>query len=90
MALPLLAQDAPIATAPVEYRNVEATWSSLGVAEAERQSTVSAQTSGRIVAINFRAGACTNSGIEWCETPAPEPFAKARAPHTAAKPNTRT
>ena len=56
LALPLLAQAAPIATAPVEYRNVEATWSSLGVAEAERQSTVSAQTSGRIVAINFRAG----------------------------------
>ncbi len=56
LALPLLAQAAPIATAPVEYCNVEATWSSLGVAEAERQSTVSAQTSGRIVAINFRAG----------------------------------
>jgi len=56
LTLPLLAQAAPIATAPVEYRNVEATWSSLGVAEAERQSTVSAQTSGRIVAINFRAG----------------------------------
>ncbi len=33
LTLPLLAQAAPIATAPVEYRNVEATWSSLGVAE---------------------------------------------------------
>ena len=62
IALPLGVSAAPLATAPVEYRDVESTWDSLGVAEAERQSTISAQIAGRIVAINFRAGDTVQQG----------------------------
>ena len=62
IALPAGATAAPLAAATVEYRDVESTWDSLGVAEAERQSTVSAQLSGRIVAINFRAGDAVQQG----------------------------
>lgn len=59
--LPLLSAScavvaAPLATTTVSYQQVESTWDSLAIAEAERQSTVSAQIAGRIVAINFRAG----------------------------------
>jgi multidrug efflux pump subunit AcrA (membrane-fusion protein) len=38
----------PLATAPVQYREVEQTYSIDGVVEAVRQSTVSAQISGRV------------------------------------------
>lgn len=46
----------PLAVAPVQYREVEQTYSVEGVVEAARQSTVSAQISGRIKEINFDVG----------------------------------
>ena len=42
--------------APVQYREVEQTYSVEGLVEATRQSTVSAQISGRIKEINFDVG----------------------------------
>ena len=42
--------------APVQYRQVEQTYSVEGLVEASRQSTVSAQISGRIKEINFDVG----------------------------------
>jgi RND family efflux transporter MFP subunit len=47
---------APLATGPVEVREVELTTSAEAVVEAVRQSTVSAQVSGRIVDIRFDVG----------------------------------
>lgn len=48
--------------APVEYREVEQTYSVEGLVEATRQSTVSAQISGRIKEINFDVGDRVNKG----------------------------
>lgn len=47
---------APLKSTTVSYRMTENTYDTVANAEAERQSTVSAQTTGRIVAIYFRAG----------------------------------
>ncbi len=46
----------PLATAPVQLREVEQTYSVDGVVEATHQSTVSAQISGRVKALNFDVG----------------------------------
>ena len=46
----------PLATAPVQMREVEQTYSIDGVVEATHQSTVSAQISGRVKGIIFRCG----------------------------------
>ncbi len=46
----------PLATAPVQMREVEQTYSIDGVVEATRQSTVSAQISGRVKGIFFDVG----------------------------------
>jgi RND family efflux transporter MFP subunit len=52
----------PLAVAPVQYREVEQTYSVEGLVEATRQSTVSAQISGRIKEINFDVGSRVNKG----------------------------
>lgn len=44
------------ATAVIAWQQVEATWAGEAVVEAERQSTIAAQTAGRVMAINFRPG----------------------------------
>lgn len=46
----------PVATAPVQFREVAQTYSVEGVVEATRQSTVSAQISGRVKEVNFDIG----------------------------------
>ena len=51
-----------LAIAPVQYREVEQTYSVEGLVEATRQSTVSAQISGRIKEINFDVGDRVNKG----------------------------
>lgn len=51
-----------LAVAPVQYREVEQTYSVEGLVEATRQSTVSAQISGRIKEINFDVGNRVNKG----------------------------
>jgi len=51
-----------LAVAPVQYREVEQTYSVEGLVEATRQSTVSAQISGRIKEINFDVGSRVNKG----------------------------
>jgi RND family efflux transporter MFP subunit len=51
-----------LAVAPVQYREVEQTYSVEGLVEATRQSTVSAQISGRIKEINFDVGGRVNKG----------------------------
>lgn len=51
-----------LATAPVQWREVEQTYSVDGVVEATRQSTVSAQISGRVKAIYFDVGDRVNKG----------------------------
>lgn len=51
------AADAPaLRTAAVQYREVEQTYAAEGVVEAVKQSTVAAQISGRVVAVNFDVG----------------------------------
>jgi RND family efflux transporter MFP subunit len=52
----------PLAVAPVQYREIEQTYSVEGMVEATRQSTVSAQISGRIKEINFDVGSRVNKG----------------------------
>ncbi len=52
----------PLATAPVQLREVEQTYSIDGVVEATRQSTVSAQISGRVKAIYFDVGDRVSKG----------------------------
>jgi RND family efflux transporter MFP subunit len=52
----------PLETAPVQLREVEQTYSVDGVVEATRQSTVSAQISGRVKAIFFDVGDRVNKG----------------------------
>ena len=56
------AQAEPLKVTTVAYHNVESTYDSLATVEAERQSTVSAQITGRIVEINFRAGERVQQG----------------------------
>jgi RND family efflux transporter MFP subunit len=51
-----------LAVAPVEYRDVEQTYTAEGLVEATRQSTVSAQISGRIKEINFDVGSHVKKG----------------------------
>ena len=51
------AADAPaLRTAAVQYREVAQTYAAEGVVEAVKQSTVAAQISGRVVAVNFDVG----------------------------------
>src|ERR1035438_6808008 len=50
------ADAAPLQTALVQYREVEQTYAAEGVVEAVKQSTVAAQISGRVVAVNFDVG----------------------------------
>lgn len=54
------AEQLPVA--PAQYREVEQTYSVEGLVEATRQSTVSAQISGRIKEINFDVGSRVNKG----------------------------
>lgn len=49
-------------TAPVQYREVAQTYIADGLVEAARQSTVSAQISGRVIEINFDVGDHVNKG----------------------------
>lgn len=51
-----------LAVVPVQYREVAQTWSADGVLEAVRQSTVSAQISGRVKEINFDVGDSVRKG----------------------------
>ncbi len=51
-----------LAVAPVEYRDVEQSYSAEGLVEATRQSTVSAQISGRIKEVNFDVGSRVSKG----------------------------
>ncbi len=46
----------PLVTVPVQYREVAQTYSAEGVIEATRQSTVSAQISGRVKEVSFDVG----------------------------------
>ena len=52
----------PLKTAVVELRQVDQTYATDGVVEAVRQSTVSAQISGRVVKINFDVGDWVEQG----------------------------
>jgi len=56
------AQADKLDVAAVEYRDVEQSYSVEGLVEATRQSTVSAQISGRIKEINFDVGDRVNKG----------------------------
>lgn len=51
-----------LTSAQVAWRQVEATWAGEAVIEAERQSTVAAQTAGRVMSINFRPGDVVKQG----------------------------
>jgi len=46
----------PLQTVAVQYREVDQTYAAEGVVEAVKQSTVAAQISGRVVAVNFDVG----------------------------------
>jgi len=59
---PAVAAVADLKTAPVELRDIELTTSAEAVVEAVRQSTVSAQIAGRIVALNFDVGDFVKQG----------------------------
>jgi RND family efflux transporter MFP subunit len=50
------AAEPALQTGPVQYREVEQTYAAEGVVEAVKQSTVAAQISGRVVAVNFDVG----------------------------------
>ena len=50
----------PLATVPVQYREVAQTYTAEGVVEAVRQSTVSAQISGRVKQVLFDVGDTVN------------------------------
>jgi len=52
----------PLATATVQYRDVDITYASEAVVEAVKQSTVSAQVTGRIVEINYDVGDYVKKG----------------------------
>jgi len=53
---PAAAAKPSLATALVEQREIELTWSSEALVEAVRQSTVSAQIAGRVIDIRFDVG----------------------------------
>jgi RND family efflux transporter MFP subunit len=52
----------PLATATAAVREVDETYSADGVVEAVRESTVSAQIAGRVVAVNFDVGDYVKQG----------------------------
>jgi RND family efflux transporter MFP subunit len=52
----------PFATAKVGYQNIDKSYSTEATVEAVRQSTVSAQVSGRITAVNFDVGDTVKAG----------------------------
>lgn len=52
----------PLASVPVQYREVAQTYSAEGVVEATRQSTVSAQISGRVKEVLFDVGDTVKKG----------------------------
>ena len=52
----------PLATAEVRYRDVDLTYAAEAVVEATRQSTVSAQVTGRIVELRFDVGDYVQQG----------------------------
>lgn len=52
----------PFATAPVKYRMAASGYSTEAVVEAVKQSTLAAQVSGRVVAVNFDAGDTVKAG----------------------------
>lgn len=52
----------PLATAEVQYREVDVTYAAEAVVEATRQSTVSAQTTGRIVELRYDVGDVVQKG----------------------------
>ena len=52
----------PLAVATVEYRDVDLTYASEAVVEAVKQSTVSAQVTGRIVELNYDVGDYVKKG----------------------------
>ncbi len=56
------AAEAPIRTAPVQYRDVDLLYAADGVVEATRQSTVSAQVTGRVVELRFDVGDFVQKG----------------------------
>lgn len=58
----LSAMAEPLATAKVEYREVDQTYAVEALIEASKQVTVSAQISGRVVEIKFDAGAFVQRG----------------------------
>lgn len=61
LAFPLYAAEVP-AVVKAEYREVAQTYSVEGVVEAVRQSTVSAQISGRVKEVNFDVGDTVKKG----------------------------
>jgi len=61
LASPIQAAE-PLAVAKAEYREVAQTYSVEGVIEAVRQSTVSAQISGRVKEVNFDVGDTVKKG----------------------------
>jgi RND family efflux transporter MFP subunit len=52
----------PLVTAAVQYRDVDTTYASEAVVEAVKQSTVSAQVTGRIVELNYDVGDYVKKG----------------------------
>ena len=59
---PIVQAARQLAVAPVQYREVAQIWSIDGVVEAARESTVSAQISGRVKEINFDVGDAVKKG----------------------------
>lgn len=57
-----VAQAAPLATFTVQYQPSDMTYATEATVEAVRQSTVTAQVSGRVVAVNFDAGDYVKAG----------------------------
>lgn len=52
----------PFAVAPVQYRMADSAYSAEATVEAVKQSTVAAQVSGRVAAVNFDAGDFVKAG----------------------------
>ncbi len=52
----------PFATAPVKYQAADTTYSTEATIEAVKQSTITAQVSGRVSAVNFDAGDYVKKG----------------------------
>lgn len=60
--MPLVAQATPFPTLTVQYQPSDITYATEATVEAVRQSTVTAQVSGRVVAVNFDAGDYVKAG----------------------------